>query len=264
MVYSVAFVPISMKEKIQDMEFADSKTLTEEKRSEIFDKINVDTRMGWITEILSPVTISNSMLRRSKYNLNALSHDTAMALISKVIENGFGIKEVYIDTVGVPEKYKAKIAEKFPQISKITVAKKADSLYPIVSAASICAKVIRDTVVSKWNFVENITNIKETEYGSGYPSDPVTKDFLKTSFDKVFGFPTFVRFSWSTVTLILDEKGVECEWEEDNEEKKPESKGCRSILDFYQTKRENSPKAKKQKTHSFFNDRCLQRIDSLL
>jgi ribonuclease H2 subunit A len=42
--------------------------------------------------------------------------------------------------VGDPEKYRIKLTEKFPGI-KFVVAKKADSLYPVVSGASIVAKV---------------------------------------------------------------------------------------------------------------------------
>ena len=46
-----------------------------------------------------------------------------------------------MDTVGDPEKYRTKLSERFPSI-KFVVAKKADSLYPVVSGASIVAKVI--------------------------------------------------------------------------------------------------------------------------
>lgn len=44
---------------------SDSKTLTEEKREEIFDMLNkTENLIGWMIEILSPTYISNSMLRR--------------------------------------------------------------------------------------------------------------------------------------------------------------------------------------------------------
>jgi len=48
---------------------------------------------------------------------------------------------VYIDTVGDPGKYEMKLSKHFPSI-KFVVAKKADSLYPVVSGASIVAKVL--------------------------------------------------------------------------------------------------------------------------
>lgn len=49
--------------------------------------------------------------------------------------------QVYVDTVGDAEKYRCKLSERFPLI-KFVVAKKADSLYPVVSGASIVAKVL--------------------------------------------------------------------------------------------------------------------------
>ncbi|KAF4517243.1 hypothetical protein B566_EDAN011627 [Ephemera danica] len=106
--------------------------------------------------------------------------------------------------------YIDKLSGIFPGI-KITVAKKADSTYPVVSAASICAKVCRDRAVSNWKFKEEV-DITGDAWGSGYPNDPLTKKFLSENLDSVFGFPQFVRFSWSTADKILKEKcaPVEC------------------------------------------------------
>lgn len=52
--------------------------------------------------------------------------------------------------------------------------------------------------------------------GSGYPSgsflftaspiDPTTKAFLSNCMHPVFGFPTFIRFSWSTIPKLIQEK----------------------------------------------------------
>lgn len=80
---------------------------------------------------------------RSKYNLNAESHDTCMLLIQLLLDKGVNIKNVYVDTVGPPDKYQEKLQRRFAHLN-ITVSKKADSLYPIVSAASIAAKVCID------------------------------------------------------------------------------------------------------------------------
>lgn len=258
MVYGTCFSPLEEKDYLSELGLADSKTLTEEKRENIFDKMCTESKekLGWMVEILSPTFISNSMLKRSKYNLNSLSHDSAIGLIEKVLSNGVNVTEIYVDTVGDAGKYQAKLQDKFPGID-ITVAKKADATYSIVSGASICAKVTRDRVLKDWKFPENITASTE-DYGSGYPNDPVTKQFLKEHMDNVFGFPQIVRFSWSTASSIL-EKAVPIEWEDDNVENDNPAAGCASLLSFFTSK---NPKPK-HKPHRFFTDRNLCQVTDL-
>lgn len=99
-----------------------------------------------------------------------------------------------MDTVGDAEKYRAKLSGRFPAV-KFVVAKKADSLYPVVSGASIVAKVLfchslnsiiyifirdlsyfyltllqvtRDRALREWVLEETAENMHKS-FGSGYP-----------------------------------------------------------------------------------------------
>ena len=212
MVYGISFCPISKNKDLKDLGVDDSKALTEEQREKLLDKVlDNNDYIGWAIHLLSPNYISTSMNRRGKYNLNAMSHDTAIGLVQDAVSHGVNVAEVYVDTVGPPEKYQDKLEGIFPNM-KITVAKKADSLYPCVSAASICAKVARDKALKEWMFQESddITG----PWGSGYPGDPVTKKFLQEQIHPIFGFPGIVRFSWKTAEKILDEKCIKMEFEE--------------------------------------------------
>ena len=75
----------------------------------------------------------------------------------------------------------------------VTARHKADDTYPVVSAASILAKVTRDRLIAEISeeFGENI--------GSGYPSDPVTIAFIEKWLKEKGCTPRHTRNSWDTV-----------------------------------------------------------------
>ena len=50
--------------------------------------------IGWAVDLLSPSWISTGMNRRGKYNLNAMSHDSAISLVRAALEQGVRVSEV--------------------------------------------------------------------------------------------------------------------------------------------------------------------------
>ncbi|KAH7547733.1 hypothetical protein JRO89_XS14G0008400 [Xanthoceras sorbifolium] len=190
----------------------DSKTLKEEKREELFEDLKTNESIGWAVDVIDPRELSAKMLNKNKINLNEISHDSAIGLITRVLNMGVLLTEVYLDTVGDAEKYRVKLSERFHSI-KFIVSKKADSLYPVVSGASIVAKVTRDRALREWVLEETAENMQRN-FGSGYPGDPQTKAWLENHKHFVFGFPNLVRFSWGTCNSYFKDI-VEVLWESD-------------------------------------------------
>ena len=214
MVYACAFWRNEDEKNINtDYHFDDSKKLDHNTRAKLYRQMLNDNRIHYIYEIHSSVDISNKMLRRNQdiINLNQISHESAGGLINKALIQGFNITSVFADTVGPEVSYSNKLAELCIKKKNIDIRaeKKADSKYKVVSAASIVAKVIRDSIVYNWKFKENngIINFS-TVTGSGYPADEITVKWLKKSFNNIFGYPDFVRFSWKTCLKVLKSDGI--------------------------------------------------------
>ncbi|KAG1821690.1 ribonuclease H-like domain-containing protein [Suillus subaureus] len=222
LVYGVAYCPASWKTDLEQLGFADSKTLTPEKRAQLLGVLNSDPQnLGWSVRVISPQAISAGMLRIPPTNLNKQSQDATVLLIRDAFS-------VYVDALGNTTTYEAYLSSQFPGIS-FTVTTKADSKFKIVGAASVAAKVTRDACVDGWTFeelVEEDDNAVENtrkenwnrEFGSGYPSDPKTQAWVKASLDPTFGFPSIVRFSWTTVKVILEKSAHSVKWTDEGQE----------------------------------------------
>jgi ribonuclease H2 subunit A len=151
---------------------------------------------------LSAEYLSSEMLSEKKVSLNVISENSAIKLIEGFINKGYNVRNAYLDTVGGPDAYRKLLEQHFAGKNiRFTVTSKADSLFKVVSAASIVAKVNRDLSISEWKFRENIQ--PDLEFNSGYPGDAQTVAWLKRNVDRVMGLPSLVRYSWSTTDNLL-------------------------------------------------------------
>ncbi len=161
----------------------DSKLLTPQRREALFDKIKAVAKKTEIA-IISPEEIDNREL--AGLNLNQLEAVTAAGMINKLKPD-----KVILDCPSSNViSFKAYLKKRLDNEDiEIVAEHKADVNYPVVSAASIIAKVTRDREVEK------IRKKIRMEIGSGYPADPITKKFLEEHGDE---FPQFIRHTWAT------------------------------------------------------------------
>ncbi|KAF4510867.1 hypothetical protein G6O67_002725 [Ophiocordyceps sinensis] len=224
MVYGVFFLPLPLSGPLlrDAHHFDDSKVLTPAVRSALVRTLctpgsDLHASCGWATAALSARDIAADMLRPvGVYNLNAQAMDATVDLIKGVYARGVNVQEIYVDTIGQPAAYQAKLQRVFP-MARITVAKKADSLYPCVSAASVCAKVTRDAALEEL-YRARARALPEgaaMAWGSGYPADARCVGWMKSNMHPVFGWGPECRFSWGTAKDMIEGKGsggVKVDW----------------------------------------------------
>jgi len=167
----------------------DSKLLTPKKREALDVEIKkladkyfiLEVSPKQIDELRKMMTMNEIMVACYVKVLNELRPDSAFVDAADVIAERFG------------ENIKKKYTEKIELISEHN----ADEKYPIVSAASILAKIQRDALVRK---IEKSIGI---EIGSGYPADPKTLRFLEKWTREHGKLPKFARSSWETSKKLL-------------------------------------------------------------
>jgi len=108
-------------------------------------------------------------------------------------------KIAYVDSADVDEDRFSKDIENELNFEVEIISKHgADEIYPIVSAASIVAKTTRDAEIRK------IAQEIGEDFGSGYPSDTTTIQFLGRWIEVHGEPPPHTRLSWKTTQRLLN------------------------------------------------------------
>ena len=145
---------------LRELGVKDSKMLTPGRRRELFDAF-VQHSLDFSVQFASPAEIDGE-------NLNRLHFNRVVRLIAQTHA------DVYFVDAPVPPAGLRKYRKELQGITgrKVYPLNRADERIPVVAAASIVAKVVRDRSIEYLRAAYG-------EFGSGYPSDPVTRAWLK-------------------------------------------------------------------------------------
>jgi len=173
----------------------DSKLLSPSERKRLYSHVEKHCKEHHCIHI-SAKELNELMDRHS---LNEIEAMKAAELIGKLKRK---VARIYIDSPDtVAKRFEERIRGhiKIPEGTAIYSEHKADVKYASCGAASIIAKVERDEVIGK---------IREEwghDFGSGYPSDPRTIEFLKSNISRP-EVAKYVRTKWETVERLKQRK----------------------------------------------------------
>lgn len=190
----------SLNEELKILGVKDSKMLSSKKREELAEKIEEMAAHIIVVRVPSYKIDKN---RREGINLNQLE----AIKMAEIIDIGRPTT-VYVDAPSFnTEKFKNYLLSKISsKETEIIAENNADKKYPVVSAASIIAKVDRDNQIKKLE-----KEIGEP-IGVGYPHDELTIKHLEKLAEKNKGkMPNYVRVTWDTTKQIIkryEQKGI--------------------------------------------------------
>lgn len=179
--------------RLRKLGVADSKMLTKKQREFLFshvkkladDMIVFNISAAEIDKLRTVSNLNKLEISRMRQMIELLGPDKVIIDAPEANTDGFAKK--VIAGLDVPDGVEI-LAENF-----------ADRNHMEVAAASIIAKVSRDNEIEKLHRQHGF-------FGSGYPSDPVTIEFLKNWIKENNDFPDCVRKSWITAQLLKEAK----------------------------------------------------------
>ena len=192
-------IPESQLHILEELGVNDSKVLTPSKRLEIRNKILFHKNWKYSIVEFSAEQIDCSMT-------NNTLNDIEVRLFAKAIDNigSNQVSKLILDACDVnEERFGRNVYNKIKKPSNILELiseHKADSKHPVVGAASILAKVHRDLEI------ERISQDIGMKIGSGYPSDPKTKEVIPLLISGELPH-IHLRWSWATVERAWKKAG---------------------------------------------------------
>lgn len=157
--------------KLEWLGVKDSKLLSPEVRIDLFDKIR-EIVHDFRVEVIEPDAIDLS-LKDENTNLNWLEAETSARIVSELQPDKIILDCPSVNIPAYTDYFADKLSEGIRANAELIVEHKADLNYIVVAAASVIAKVIRD------RHIDHLKSEIGVDFGSGYMSDPKTKDFLE-------------------------------------------------------------------------------------
>ena len=172
--------------KLRKLGVRDSKKLSPKKRELLYKQI-IKLIDDYHVIRIPPKTIDKYVF---EHNLNHLEAKKMAAVITHLKS-----EISYVDSCDVNAARFGREISDLSNKSKVRSYHYADSRFVVVSAASILAKVSRDRSIARLN--------KNYEFGSGYPSDKKSVNFVKKLVSAKKPLPSSVRKSWKPVQKVL-------------------------------------------------------------
>ncbi len=183
----VAAVMVQSDRALKKLKVKDSKLLTRQKREELAPQIMA---LGRVEVIIVPADDIDRFMAKDSLNMLEVYH---FATLIEMLRPD----RAYIDAADVVEsRFAQNIQDRLTCRPELVCQHKADVKYPVVSAASIIAKVVRD------RSMDAIQEQFGQDIGSGYAHDEVTLDFMRRWLKEKGELPPHTRHSWKTAKTL--------------------------------------------------------------